>query len=243
MRSRARVWASVGAAVAVVAMMCAAPASAASEGYRLPVWFNWDKTVIDVVIVPPEHGQIYNANGVFGGEGADELTPNNSYMKAILHSIDDWKVAIEEFGSDRLKEELVINVSVLGQGSTTIGGAEILVVTDQTKGPVLGVAVSTLPCIVNNSKMFVSSFTYADMYNTNGQEFGHCLGLDHVVDDQPQLDVMNGHYPHNIGAKDTPLHPMSNLDVKALEYVFFGGSDVAIIPPVNYLTIDIDPVV
>ncbi len=225
------------AALLALVPLSAATATPATGTYDIPVWFNWNKTVLDVVIVPPNHGQIYNEDGVFGGGSANELTTDNSYMKAIKASIADWDRAINEFGSPALSSKLVINVHTFGQGDAPLFG-DILIVTDETKALVLGVAVSLRPCIVNNSKMYIKSFTYADMFNVNGQEFGHCLGLDHVVDEEPSLDVMNGLYPHYLGSSGNPLHCTSNLDVAGLEKVFFGGGDTASMPMQDYRTTD-----
>jgi hypothetical protein len=78
--------------------------------------------------------------------------------------------------------------------------------------------------------MFIESFTYADMFNVNAQEYGHCLGLQHVGSQggadptseqkHPEHDVMNGFYADNVGAKGTHLHCVSNMDVKGLDFVF-----------------------
>ena len=135
------------------------------------------------------------------------------------------------FGSEALKNRFKARVYVLGRDTLPDEKyPDILVVTDPNKGPVLGFAMGGQPCIVNNSQMFVRSFTYADMYNVMGQEYGHCLGLGHVgsqggIDPtssqkHPVHDVMNGFYADAIGAPETHLHCVSNLDVKGLEYVF-----------------------
>lgn len=216
-------------------------ARAQSSNYVLPLMFQWEKSDIDVVVIPPEHGQIYNADGTFGGQGTGELTPNNTYMKAIEAALADWNKAIQQFGSTRLKEALNINIYVLGRDPEAAGlvaTAEIVVMTDQGKGPVLGYSLTGTSCYVLTSKRYVSSFSYEDMYNTAGHEYGHCLGLFHVVDDEPVDDMMNGHYPHNIGAKDNPLHCASNLDVLGIENSIFGGADEVTMAPGDWKTID-----
>jgi hypothetical protein len=63
---------------------------------------------------------------------------------------------------------------------------------------------------------YLESFTYADMYNVVGHEFGHCLGLFHADEGH---DLMAGTYPHQVG-HTTALHCPSNVDVKALTYAF-----------------------
>ncbi|HWC13486.1 MAG TPA: hypothetical protein VG929_02685 [Actinomycetota bacterium] len=242
-----RLWgalAQVVAAVVVIAAVPAAHASHADNAYDLPLWFRWDRAVLDVLIVPPNHGQIYNGNGVLNGGDPDELTPFNSYLAAIEDSIADWDKAVEMFGAEWLRTNLQTNVYVVGRDAIpaqALTQPEIIVTTDETKGHILGVAISTRPCIVDNSKLFVTSFTYEDMYNVNAQEYGHCLGLEHVVDNHPETDAMAGRYVHSPGAKGNALHCVSNLDVRGLESVFgrlFGrpSPDVVSMPVAEYAT-------
>lgn len=213
-------------------------AKANTGDYVQPVWFSWSKTVLDVVIVPPEHGQVVNDSGLLGGNGADELNPyTSSYMQAIEKGVKDWDTAVEQFGSASLKSKLVTNIYVLGRDeipAQVLSDVEILITTDQTKTVVLGFALTgsfiAFDCLVDNSKFYLTSFSYADMYNVNGQEYGHCLGLNHVgVENAPQdntikHDVMNGSYADSVGAAGTHLHCMSNLNVKGLDAVFDGNS-------------------
>ncbi len=209
-----------------VVLVASATSVGASHGdgtYDLPVWFRWDRSALHVIIVPPNHGQILNGNGALNGGDPNEVTPFNSYLKAIEASIADWDKAVEMFGADWLRLGLVTNVYVAGRDAiptSALTNPEILVTTDETKGVILGVAVSTRPCLVNNSKFFVQSFSYEDMYNVNSQEYGHCLGLEHVVDNHPEHDAMAGQYVDPVGAKGGHLHCVSNLDVVGLHAVF-----------------------
>jgi hypothetical protein len=214
--------------------------------YELPRWFEWDRASLDVLIVPPEHGQVVNDEGVLGGGDPNELDPfNNSYMRAIEDSIAAWESGIAQFGPRWLVDGVRFNTYVVGRDQIpqeALEQPEIVVMTDQTKGPILGFALSTDPCLVNNSKFFVTSMTYADMYNINGQEFGHCLGLLHTSDGRPDHDVMDGTYDDTPGAAGTHLHCVSNLDVLGLEQVFggiFGKPTEAFVSvlPTQYRTI------
>ncbi len=199
--------------------------------YELPALDMWTKSRLTVVIVPPNHGQIANGDGILNGGDPNEATPFNSYLRAVEDSIEEWNLGIRMFGSKRLKRTFRADVYVLGRDQIPPQAKpDILVVTDENKGPVLGFALRTEPCVVNNSKMFIQSFTYADMYNVNAQEYGHCLGLQHVGSQggadptssrkHPEHDVMNGFYADPVGAKGTHLHCVSNLDVEGLEYTF-----------------------
>jgi hypothetical protein len=224
----------VVAVAALVLGVVAASAQADHEDgiYELPAQDNWAKAQLTVYIVPPSHGQLSNGNGPLGGGDPNEVTPfENSYLRAIEDSIEEWKHGIRMFGSRTLKKRFKVHVYVLGRDELPDQSSpDILVVTDENKGPVLGFALGTKPCIVNNSQMFIRSFTYADMYNVMGQEFGHCLGLGHVgsqggadptsAQKHPAHDVMNGFYADAIGDPSTHLHCVSTLDVKGLEYTF-----------------------
>ena len=224
----------IGAVTAVVVATFSGGVALADHDdgfYKLPVNDHLAKSDLDVFIVPPNHGQIYNEHGALNGNDPAEAGPFNSYLRAIEDSIQAWNDAIERFGSERLKELYVADVYVIGRDDLPQQAEpDVMVVTGENSGPMLGVAARAgEPCVVNNSKMFVQSFTYADMYNVNAQEYGHCLGLGHVGDTtgqaasedmHPAHDVMNGLYAHEPGRKNTHLHCLSNLDITGLEYAF-----------------------
>ncbi len=218
--------------------------------YEQPIWFQWDRAELDILVVPPNHGQIYNEEGPLGGSGPGELTPTNSYLKAMEQSIDAYRQALRHFGPRWLSNGLKLRSYVLGRDEipqAALAEPEIVVVTDETKGPVLGIAINVRPCIVNNSKLVVNSVTYADMYNIMGQEFGHCLGLGHVGSQggadptssqkHPEHDVMNGFYADPVGAEGNHLHCVSTLDVAGLEWTFKtltgSGDEHTIVMPVQ----------
>lgn len=231
MRTRTRVLrlALLGGMLAMGLFIAGMPASAATT-YVQPVWFKWQKATLDVLIVPPEHGQIYNNGGVLGGQGTNELTPyQNSYLRAVEESAGDWKQAINTYGASWLSSGLVINNYVVGRDTipqAALTNPEIVVTSDQSKAVILGVSFSTNPCIVDNSKFFITSFTYEDMYSISAHEYGHCLGLDHsygTPDDSVIVkDVIYATYSENPGSVGNYKHCVSNLNVKGLELVFGG---------------------
>lgn len=217
--------------------MAAVPASAnhASGFFEQPVWFQWNESDLDVLIVPPNHGQLRNGNGALNGGDPNELNPlANSYLRATEASIADWDRAIAEYGEGWLAAGVVTNVYVVGRDpipDAALQDPEIIVTTDETKGSILGVAVNSRPCLVVNSKVFTTSFSYEDMFNINSQEYGHCLGLSHVPGDArgtrasgytdgDEHDPMNGAYPDQLGIASGHLHCVSNLNVAGLEEVF-----------------------
>ena len=233
MRTRTRsVRLAVLAGLLGLGIFAAQTSASAATTYVQPVWFTWNKAVLDVLIVPPEHGQIYNSYGVLGGSsgGVNELNPyENSYLRATEQSAADWKRAINTFGAGWLSSGLVINNYVVGRDNipqSALTNPEIVVTSDQNKGPILGVSVSTRPCIVDNSKFFITSFTYEDMYNISAHEYGHCLGLDHSFgtpdDSTITHDVIYATYNDNPGVIGNHRHCISNLNVKGLERVFGG---------------------
>lgn len=233
---RSRGTGAVALVLALGALVPGAARAAHEDGiFEQPVWFEWSTATLDVLIVPPEHGQVYNNNGALGGLDPAEANPlANSYLRAIERSVADWDRAVTEYGTSWLASGLITDVYVVGRDpipEQAMRNPEVVIVTDQSKASILGVAFNTRPCLVVNSKFFVRSMNYEDMFNINAQEYGHCLGLNHVPGDAKGTaangyrdgdlhDPMNGAYPHTPGSAGTDLHCMSNLNVKGLERSF-----------------------
>lgn len=207
--------------------------------YKQPVFFTWERGALDVLIVPPNHGQLVNGNGVLNNYDPDELDPcQNSYVTAMKQAIEDWRKAVDQFGSNALKNTLSTEDYVVGCDDEIPAEAlldpEIVIVTDETKAVILGLTLSTragepriegVPCLVDNSKFFVTSFTDIDMYNVGGHEYGHCLGLDHAEggpkrDTTLQDDMMFATYGQSPGSRTNHRQCQSNLNVRGLERVF-----------------------
>lgn len=203
--------------------------------YEIPAIAMWPDPHLTVLVVPPTHGPILNESGLFGGGSAtSELTPfTNTYLKAIEDAIAAWDEAIDTLGADWLKQAYKVDVYVAGRDTVppaVLADPDILVFSDEESLGSLGTAIRVTPCLVRMAKSLILSFSYADMYNITGQEFGHCLGLQHVgsqggVDPtsdlkHPEHDIMNGFYTHFVGSADTHLHCISNLDMLGLEFIF-----------------------
>ena len=236
----------MGLALLVLASGVVAPRALADHEdgvYELPGFSMYNEPVLSVLVVPPNHGQLFNfETGILNDGDPNELTPFNSYLPAIENAIQAWEDAVMTLGSESLRAAYQVDVYVLGRDELpqdVLTDPDILVVTDEDQGFSLGTAVRVIPCIVRMSKYELLSFTYADMYNVTAQEFGHCLGLQHVgsqagVDPtseqkHPEHDVMNGFYTHLIGDEGTHLHCISNLDILALEWTM-GHVNVALLP-------------
>lgn len=219
----------------------ASGAGAQEPVYYQDILFTWNQVKFDIVVVPPNHGQVYNGNGPLAGGDPNEATPWNSYLRAIEDSIQAWDDAVDEFAHPFLKRHFESRVYVVGRDQLPEDDEdiEILIVTDESKTLILGVAVyGDRPCIVDNSKFFVDSFTYEDMFSVNAQEYGHCLGLAHVRDNQPEHDAMDGTYDDQPGTAGVHLHCPSNLNVyglhAALGYYYPKYSNRAIMPASQY---------
>ena len=245
----------------VASVLFTAGAASAVNSYVQPLSFTWSEAKLDVIIVPPEHGQIYNNHGTLGGSsgGPNELNPyENTYLRAIEHAIADWDRAVGEFGPDWLRSGLVTNPYVLGRDSipdAALTDPEVLIVTDQRQANSLAFAngFSTedgRTCVIDSSKFYIRSFTETDMYNIAGHEFGHCLGLEHSIgepDDSIIIrDIMYARQADEPGAIGIARHCMSNLNVMGIEQAFGGlfghpgGNGVSVQPP-EYRRIECEP--
>ena len=231
MRARKRaVRAAVLAGLLAAGVLGAQFAASGATTYVQPNWFKWSKATLDVLIVPPGHGQIFNGNGVLGGGNLNELNPyQDSYVRATEESANDWDQAIAAYGQPWLTGGLVTNIYVVGRDTipqNALTNPEIVITSDETKGPILGITFSTNPCLINNSKMFITSYTYNDMYNVSGHEYGHCLGLDHsfgTPDDSVIIkDIIYATNSDPIGSPGVQKHCPSNLNVKGVERSFGG---------------------
>ena len=91
-------------------------------------------------------------------------------------------------------------------------------VTHETAATNLGTTLVSRPtCVMTHSSYFIYHFTPEDYYNVSSHEFGHCLGLGHIVDNRPADDLMASIYAPDVGAADNPLLCVSTLNMRAVE--------------------------
>lgn len=245
----------------LASVLIRAEAASAVNSYVQPLSFTWSEAQMDIIIVPPEHGQIYNNHGPLGGSsgGPTELHPyQNTYLRAIEQAIADWDRAVAEFGPSWLRSGLVTNSYVLGRDTipdSALTDPEIIIVTDQRQANSLAFAnaFSTedgRTCVIDSAKFYIRSFTETDMYNIAGHEVGHCLGLEHSIGepDDPIIrrDIMYARQADEPEAIGTARHCMSNINVMGIEQAFgnlFGqpGGNGVSVEPFEYRRIECEP--
>lgn len=218
--------------VIVLAPIVVAQGSASAATYEQPLFKTWPTKDIDVIVVPPHHGQVFNGYGPLNRTDPNELNPlTTSYLKAVEKSLRDWDRAVATFGTKSLKRGWRTDVYVLGRDvipADVLSSPEIIFVADEWKFVILGMSMWTglrpQTCISNVSMFFDQSFTYADMYNVAGHELGHCLGLDHPTGPGETIkhDIMHATYEDAPGRVGTHRHCASNLNVMGLGWAFDG---------------------
>ncbi len=216
----------------------------AESVYRQPTLYEWDRLTIDILVLPPSHGQVYNDGGVLP-KGAQDLRPGqNSYLRAIESGIGLWREAVRNHAPGWLSDKLSIRSYVLGRDHVpdqVMANLEIVVTTVETMGPVLGTSYPSRPCPAVVAQEFHVSLTEADVTNIAAHEVGHCLGLAHIDGPLPRQDLMQGVYQHPDGLQSTPVNCPSTLNVAGLVKVFAraagqpGGGGTAQIAPSDYV--------
>lgn len=225
---------------ACAALVAALPSlGGAAESIRQQALFEWDRTTIDVVIMPPGHGQVYHDGGALPA-GAGDMDPvANSYSRAAEGGVRLWKPAVTAYGPAWLRTTLKINVFVAGRDALP-SEPEIVLVFGETFGPILGTSFGDGPCVAAVSKLYHVSFTANDVTNIAAHETGHCLGLAHLDQPVPRDDLLQTVYQHPDGLRSTPVHCPSNLNVATLERVFRraagqgAGGGTAVMDPAEY---------
>ncbi|MDQ3954025.1 MAG: matrixin family metalloprotease [Actinomycetota bacterium] len=236
--------------VAATLVPAGTAAAAKSNTYTQAIHESWSEYKLDVIVVPPPHGQIYNSNGPLGGGDPAEATPFNSYVAAVEDSVAQWDKVIDTKGP-RWMRKTSIKTYVVGRDEipeSVQQDPEAVIVYNEHQTFILGVtfSFSNMPaeCLISNSMFFLQSFNYTDMYSVNLHEFGHCLGLEHTVAENKDAtithEMMAPAYPHDPGAAGTHFHCISNLNLKGVQLAFaeaFGRPR----PNVNTATVEMTP--
>lgn len=212
------------AALLVLALASPLPrigASHADGSYDEPILFARALSDVDVLVVPPHHGQIYNSDGLFGGRGpTEQLVYESSYLEAILDGAQNVRTAVNAYSPTWFKNAFSLRVHVLGAGPASTATPDVVVLaTDAPTQTFFGRACVIL--VSMTSTLGGPSATYEEMRNAFTHHLLHCLGIDEVTDGHPSEDLMH----HNLlAAPGSPpgssLRCVSNLNVRALQVVF-----------------------
>ncbi len=208
--------------VVVGALLLLGAPGGAETVYEQQVITDWNRSQIDVHIVPPGHGPLANQDESLAGGSTAQAHPwDNAYVRAMEDAVEGWRRAIDAFGEPWLRDAVVLTTTVGGRDGAVGQGADILIVPAESHLGSLGMAfTSNRPCAISVAMHRDESLSYEDMFNIAGHEVGHCLGLAHVDGVEPSADIMATIYPEAVGAAGNPIHCMSNLNVRGIEGAF-----------------------
>jgi hypothetical protein len=181
------------------------------EAYVQEVWFNWDTTKLDILIL-----------GV-----TDPIVG-----AAIQEAIDSWHKGIVELLPE-LGAELEFRVHWPVIGGVPPAGPHI---TFAPFGYWASYDEATGTCQANAPVGYLAPdpTDFYEFYFTSAHEFGHCLGLSHVfhrdVEYEPRFDLLGGGSVQDEWGKSCP----SNLNAEILRMVFGGEQGTVIMSSTEY---------
>ncbi|MEA3189474.1 MAG: hypothetical protein QOD77_56 [Thermoplasmata archaeon] len=190
--------------VAVLLLPTMAPAATAVANYDEPVWFNWSKKNLDILIL-----DIHDPLISYSIQRAIQIWQNGiSYWNPTLGSQLSFRIYWADSGTVP-PSDFTPDIVFVPQG--------FMSVTNGGNGSAL------TPTCYATAPMLVA---YGSFLRVTTHEFGHCLGQSHVftsgVEYKPSFDIM--------GDGDGPKCP-SNLNVQVITRAFSGlGGTVSIAP-------------
>lgn len=204
------------------------------DNYSLSNFLRWNHHELDILIVPPAHGPVWNPGAGPFPYGPDGALPMGTYLAATLHALEDWRYALDQVADSDPEiswvKDIVWDVRIVAADLVTpqdIDDADIVKVYTETTYPILGAAVNSGSlsfglgpgCVAYSTKwMPYGSMTYEDMYYLAGHELLHCFGMSHPDNMEPREDIMS--------YESWPIPELrcpSNLNVLAAAAAFAGA--------------------
>ncbi len=155
--------------------------NAERDEYGISVLRTWDQAELVVLVVPPTP---------YYEQGYGLFLNDPTLLQGTVNAVEEWERVIVDHGRSEISENVRFDVRVLGDD--WVNPSELtevdVVATSQGLTPIGGFAtMEGEPCVMGN---LPSARDPGYTYRIALHEFGHCLGLGHPWDFQPDEDVM-----------------------------------------------------
>lgn len=201
--------------LATALTVAGAPLVAAGHAYEQPVWFNWDTTDLDVLVLGIEDPAI------------------GTLLQDAIHA---WEVGLDDLDPDGLGSELNLRVHSPEDGTPPDGFEPDDIEIYFVPQGFYAINTGADACVANAPMAWWGGplEPYGmKAYRTAAHEFGHCLGLDHVFNHgdeySPSFDLLGSGSQHACP---------SNLNVQVLQRVFHGQGGEVTISSSDYVQAD-----
>lgn len=179
------------------------------DEYSITIMRTWNETELLVAIAPtaPYYDQ-------WTGPGLQD----SHLVQQTVRAAETWQTTIDDHGSNDISGNVQLDVRVIpfdDLGPSEFAEIDILVLNQRMYGPTPFLGFSVMqgePCIMGNTP---DNRDPGLTYRIALHEFGHCLGLGHTHDNEPQEDVMS----HGSGSC------VSNLNLAGVHEAFAPAFD------------------